>query len=108
MMRGRRSDQYNSRQVGSAPCLAEALRDMAIYSAVRNLNCAAVKGTTLKRPCRARGDSENSWFALASASVTGFELALPALIVTFGFFTSAGSTETTVAVPTALFSSPVW
>ena len=64
-------------------------------------------GTTLNRPCRTSGDSANAARALISASVFGFAIALPTLIVTFGVLGSLGSTDTTDAVPTALFSSPV-
>src|ERR1700726_1213305 len=70
--------------------------------------CAAVSGTTLNRPCRTSGDSANAARALISASVRGFAIALPTLIVTFGVLGSLASTATTDAVPTALFSSPVW
>src|ERR1700693_877515 len=75
---------------------------------VSSLYCFSVKGTTLKRPCRTSGESANRLFALTSASVTGLAKGLPALILTRGVFGSDVSTDTTVAVPTALFSSPVW
>src|ERR1700732_4243691 len=82
-------------------------QQVLFHSPVRNLNCASVSGTTLSLPCRASGDSVNNLFDLASARVTGFGFALPTLIFTCGFFASDASTETTAAVPTALFSSPV-
>ena len=70
--------------------------------------CAAVSGTTLNRPCRTSGDSANVARAFISASVFGFAIAFPTLIFTSGVLGSLASTETTDAVPTALFSSPVW
>src|SRR5882672_72697 len=74
---------------------------------IKNPYCAAVSGTTLSLPCRTKGESANSLLALTSASVTGLFNAAPALILTCGFFGSEASTETTVAVPTALLWSPV-
>src|SRR5579864_3124937 len=73
----------------------------------KNSYCLSSNGTTLNLPCRTKGDSANSLFALTSASVTGLPNALPTLIFTRGFFASEPSTETTVAIPTALFTSPV-
>ena len=77
------------------------------YSPVRNLYCPSFSGTTLSRPCRTSGDSEKTSLAFTSASVTGFAIAFPTLILTCGFRASEASTEITLAVPTALFSSPV-
>src|SRR5262249_49400704 len=76
-------------------------------SPVRNASCCLVSGTTERRPWRTRGESANSLFALMAASVTESLSGAPTLILTAGFFGSDVSTETTVAVPTALFSSPV-
>src|SRR5579864_3016634 len=73
----------------------------------KNSCCLSSSGTTLNLPCRTKGDSANRLFALTSASVTGLPNALPTLIFTRGFFASEASTETTVAIPTALFTSPV-
>ena len=75
----------------------------SVYSPVKNLNCAAFSGTTDNLPWRTSGESANTELAFTSASVTGLAMALPTLIFTAGFFGSLGSTETTVAVPTALF-----
>jgi len=78
------------------------------YSPTSHANCAAVSGTTLNRPCLTSGDSEKAARALISANVFGFAIAFPTLIFTFGVLGSLASTDTTEAVPTALFSSPVW
>src|ERR1700675_2303030 len=82
-------------------------RSLRCHLSVSSLYCASVRGTTLNRPCRTRGESANSLFAFISASVTGLASGLPTLIFTCGFLGSTASTDTTVAVPTALFSSPV-
>src|ERR1700730_17095547 len=74
---------------------------------VKAAYCSSVKGTTESLPCRTSGESANSLFALICARVTGLESALPALMVTSGFWGSVALTDTTEAVPTALFSSAV-
>src|SRR5579872_6885034 len=81
--------------------------ELGAHSPVRNLYCAELRGTTLSLPCRTSGESANDLFALTSPRVTGSPSAFPALTVTRGFFGSESSTETTVAVPTALLWSPV-
>src|SRR5271168_4498797 len=68
---------------------------------------ASVRGTTERRPMRTRGESANSFLDLISARVTGLLRGLPALMFTAGTFGLEASTETTVAVPTADFVSPV-
>src|SRR5258708_5485607 len=78
------------------------------HSSTSHPSCAAVSGTTLNRPCRTSGDFANAARALISDSVFGFAIAFPTLIFTCGFLGSLASTATTDAVPTALFSSPVW
>src|SRR5262249_37844863 len=88
----------------------QALRLQAgrlIYSPVKNPYCSSVSGTTLNRPCRTRGESANIFFYLTSANEPGRASSSPALIFTCGFLTSLASTDTTVAVPTALFTSLV-
>jgi len=74
---------------------------------VRALYCAEVSGTTESLPSRTRGDSANSLLALICASVHGFAIGVPALILTIGTFGLDASAEITVAVPTALFRFPV-
>src|SRR5215813_6439757 len=78
------------------------------HSPVSHLYCAALSGTTDSRPCRTSGESANNFCCLISASVFGEAIAFPALIFTSGVFGSPSSTDTTDAVPTAVFSSPVW
>src|SRR6267154_617500 len=77
------------------------------YAPARNLYCVLVNGTAESLPWRTSGESANNLFDLTSASETGLGIGLPALILIWGFLGSEASTETTVAVPTALFSSPV-
>jgi len=59
-------------------------------------------GTTESLPWRTSGESANNLFDLTSARETGLGIGLPALIL-IGDFGSESSTETTAAVPTALF-----
>src|ERR1700729_411774 len=92
--RGRRSQ--NRQQ----PVTFSQLHD---FSPTSILNCAAVSGTTERRPWRTIGESANVLLPFISASVTGFFTGFPALIFTTGFFAFGSSIDTTVAVPTALF-----
>src|ERR1700692_1469581 len=81
-------------------------RQQFIYF-VRILYCAEVSGTTESRPWRTSGESSNSESAFICARETGRFIGGPALIVIMGFFGSSSFTDSTVAVPTALFTSPV-
>src|ERR1700731_4137907 len=78
------------------------------YEPARNLYWALVNGTTESRPWRTSGESANSEVDFICARDTGLGRGLPALILTWGLLGSEASAETTVAVPMALFSSPVW
>src|ERR1700721_2387823 len=64
--------------------------------------CCLVRGTTESLPSRTRGEPAKSLSAFTCANVHGFAIGFPALILTMGTFGSDGSTEITVAVPTAL------
>src|ERR1700682_4225880 len=87
---------------GQRPGPTQGPESFETHSPVRNLCCSLLSGTTLSLPCRTRGESANSLLAFTSASVTGLPSGFPALIFTCGFLGSAASTETTLAVPTAL------
>src|SRR5258708_28497649 len=78
------------------------------YWPSRNSYCLSLSGTTLSLPCRTKGESAKSLLDLIAASVIGLGSGFPALIFTRGFLGSETSLETTVAVPIALLSSPVW
>src|ERR1700731_1881053 len=82
--------------------------DSANYEAVMALYCALLSGTTERRPWRTSGESAKRELALICDRETGLARALAACIFTCGFLGSVASTETTVAVPPALLSSPVW
>src|SRR5579864_1295291 len=69
--------------------------------------CSLPRGTTESLPWRSSGEFANNLLALISARVTGVASGLPALILTLGTLGSVASTDSTVAVPTARFSSPV-
>src|SRR5579862_1784777 len=69
--------------------------------------CSLLRGTTESLPWRSSGEFANNLLALISARVTGVASGLPALILTLGTLGSVASTDSTVAVPTARFSSPV-
>src|SRR5712664_3050825 len=79
---------------------------LARYEPARALYCALVSGTTESLPWRTSGESAKSGLDLIWASDAGFGRALPALIFTCGLLGFAASTETTVAVPTAVLWSP--
>src|ERR1019366_3028100 len=71
-------------------------------------HCWGVKGTTDSRPMTTRGEPAKSGSALMAARVLGCLSRLPAFTLTMGVFGSEASTLTTVPVPTAVRSSPVW
>src|SRR6185437_4844219 len=78
------------------------------YRPVSQSYCSLLNGTTESRPCRTSGESSNRSLVFTSFSVTGCEISFPALMRTLGTLGSVASTDSTAAVPTALFSSPVW
>src|SRR5436305_4977396 len=106
-IRGRKMTGREENRVGAAFHARPGRNSQPNQARVNHPYCLSVKGTTLSRPCRTNGESEKSLFALTSARLVGFASALLALILILGFFESEGSTETTVAVPTALFTSAV-
>ena len=73
----------------------------------RQLKSASVSGTTLNLPCRASGDSANNSFAFAPSERHGRSVSPAHFNLHLRIPHIRRSTDTTVAVPTALFSSPV-
>src|SRR2546430_13904004 len=80
---------------------------LGTQSPVKDLYWLLVRGTTERRPMRTSGESLKSLLDLICAKDIGFASTFSALILTAGFLESEASTETTVAVPTALLRSPV-
>ena len=86
---------------------------MGRSQAVSQPYCASVRGTTERRNWRKRSEPAKTGASRISARVRSRFSFLPGLMRTRGFFGSAASTETTLAVPMTasvkvLFQRYVW